>query len=145
MIRRRDFITLLGGATASWPLAAHAQQADRMRRVGVLIEFNEHDSLDFLSHFTRAFAQLGWIDGRNVRIDFRWTASDADRIRTYSKELVDLQPDVILASSTPGTAAVARLTKTVPIIFVTVADPIRAGFVGSLSRPGGESHGLHQS
>jgi putative ABC transport system substrate-binding protein len=140
-MRRRYFLTLLGGA-AAWPLAARAQQGERIRRVGVLIEFNEPDSLDFLSHFTRAFAQLGWIDGRNVRIDFRWTASDVDRIRTYSKELVDLQPDVILASSTPGTAAVARLTKAIPIVFVTVADPIRAGFVASLSRPGGNLTGF---
>jgi putative ABC transport system substrate-binding protein len=140
-MKRRDFITLIGGA-ATWPLVTRAQQSDRMRRVGVLIEFNENDSLDFLSHFTGAFAQLGWIDGRNVRIDFRWTASDVDRIRTYSKELVDLQPDVILASSTPGTAAVARLTQTIPIVFVTVADPVRAGFVASLSRPGGNLTGF---
>jgi putative tryptophan/tyrosine transport system substrate-binding protein len=141
-VGRRKFLAALGGAAAAWPLAARAQQGEGMRRVGVLIEFNENDSRGFLSYFTRAFAQLGWIDGRNVTIDFRWTASDVDRIATYSKELVDLQPNVLLVGSTPATAAVARRTKTIPIVFVTVADPIRAGFVESLPRPGGNLTGF---
>jgi putative ABC transport system substrate-binding protein len=140
-VKRREFITLLSGA-AAWPLAARAQQPERVRRVGMLIEFNESDSSGFLSSFIRAFKDLGWIEGRNVRIDFRWTASDVDRIRRYPQELVDLRPDVIVTGSTPGTAAVARLTKTIPIVFVTVVDPLRAGFVASLPHPGGNLTGF---
>jgi putative ABC transport system substrate-binding protein len=108
MIRRREFIAGLGG-TAAWPVAARAQQG--MRRVGVMVEFDERDSRSFLDQFTRAFEQLGWIEGRNVRIDFRWTASDPERIRALAKEIVGLKPDVILVGSTPGTAAVRRETQ----------------------------------
>jgi putative tryptophan/tyrosine transport system substrate-binding protein len=143
MMRRREFITLLGSA-AAWPLAARAQQPERMRRIGVLSEFDEADPepKTYLSGFTEGLAQLGWTDGRNLKIDVRWTAGSVERMRTFAKELVDLQPDVILSSSTPVTAAVQRETRTIPIVFAVVADPIDAGFVASLSRPGGNLTGF---
>src|ERR1700722_458135 len=142
-LRRREFITLLGGA-ATWPVAARAQQPDRMRRIGVLSEFDEVDpeAKAYLSRFIEGLSQLGWTDGRNVKIDVRWTAGSVERMRTFANELVDLQPDVILSSSTPVTAAVQRETRTIPIVFAVVADPIGAGFVASLSRPGGNLTGF---
>src|ERR1700730_1481711 len=143
-MRRREFVTLIGGATVAWPLAARAQQDDRVRRIGVLIECDENDpeAKAYPSGLTRGLAQLGWTDGRNVRIDIRWAAGSAERMQMFAKELIDLQPDVIVASSTPVTAAVQRETQTIPIVFVTVADPIRAGFVASLPRPGGNLTGF---
>jgi putative ABC transport system substrate-binding protein len=137
-MNRRDTIALIGGA-AIWPVAARAQQGERMRRIGVLSEFDEGDPevRVYLSGLTEGLAQLGWTDGRNVKIDVRWAAGSVERMRTLAKELVDLQPDVILSSSTPATAAVQRETRTIPIVFVVVADPIGAGFVASLSSPGG--------
>src|SRR5258707_14871591 len=120
-MRRREFIAGLGGA-AAWPLAGRAQQADRMRRIGVLMgwEENDPDAKVWLSGFVQALAQLGWTDGRNARIDVRWAADNADRMRMFSKELVDLKPDVILSTSTPDTAALQRETRTIPIVFVIV-------------------------
>jgi putative tryptophan/tyrosine transport system substrate-binding protein len=143
-MKRREFIALLGGAAATVPFAVRAQQAEPMRRIGVLIGFDENDpeAKAYPSGLTRGLAQLGWTDGRNVRIDIRWAAGSVERMKMFAKELVDLQPDVIVASSTPVTAAVQRETRTIPIVFVTVADPIRAGFVTSLSYPGGNLTGF---
>jgi putative ABC transport system substrate-binding protein len=143
-MRRREFVALLGSTAISWPSRTRAQQAEPMRRIGVLIEFAETDpeAKAYPSGLTRGLAQLGWIDGRNVRIDIRWAAANVERTRMFAKELVDLQPDVIVASSTQVTAAVQQETQTIPIVFVTVADPIRAGFVESLARPGGNLTGF---
>jgi putative ABC transport system substrate-binding protein len=143
-MRRRKFLTLLGGAAVACPLTARAQQAGPIRRIGVLIEFDETDpeAKAYPSGLMRGLAQLGWTDGRNVRIDIRWAAGSVERMKVFAQELVALQPDVIVTSSTPVTAAVQRETQTIPIVFVTVADPVRAGFVASLSRPGGNLTGF---
>jgi putative tryptophan/tyrosine transport system substrate-binding protein len=142
-MRRRDVVALVGGA-AAWPLTALAQQSDRMRRVGVLMAFDENDpqTRGWLSNFTQGLAELGWTDGRTVRIDVRWAAGSVDRMRTFAKELVELQPDVILAGTTPVTAALQRETSTIPIVFVLVSDPVGAGFVAGLPRPGGNITGF---
>jgi putative ABC transport system substrate-binding protein len=141
-MRRRAFITLLGGA-AAWPFAARAQQ-QRMRRLGVFMGFVENDPEGalWLSSFTQAFQELGWVDGRSVQIDVRWSASNVERERKLSKELVNLQPDVILAHGTPITAALKRETQTIPIVFGAVADPVGEGFIHSLNRPGGNITGF---
>jgi hypothetical protein len=114
-LRRRDFITLLGGAATTWPLAARAQQGDRVRRIGVLIGSDENDPVfkPRVSVFTQALADLGWTDGRNVRMDLRWAGGDINRIQALAQELVDLQPDLILTSGTPTTAALQRETRTI--------------------------------
>ena len=140
-MRRRAFVALVGGA-AAWPLAARTQQS--MRRVGVLMAFDENDpqTRGWLSNFTQGLAELGWTDGRTVRIDVRWAAGSVDRMRTFAKELVELQPDVILAGATPVTAALQRETSTIPIVFVLVSDPVGAGFVAGLPRPGGNITGF---
>jgi len=140
-MRRREFIAGLAGA-AAWPLAVRAQQSERMRRLGVLIPFEENDEAKgWLSGFTQGLVELGWTDGRDVRIDVRWAGS-IDRARMYAKELVDLQPDVILSQSTPVTAAFQRETRTIPIVFVFVADAVGSGFVASLPRPSGNITGF---
>jgi putative ABC transport system substrate-binding protein len=143
-MRRREFITVVGGAAVSWPLAARAQQPDRMRRIGVLMAFaeNDPDAMAQLSGFLQRLAQLGWTDGRNVRMDLRWAVGSVDRTRMFAKELVDLQPDVILAHATPATAALQRETRTIPIVFAVVSDPVGVGFVASLQRPGGNLTGF---
>ena len=140
---RREFITLLGGA-AAWPIAARAQQGDRVRRIGVLIPGDENDSLwkPPFSAFTQAFAGLGWTDGRNVRMDVRWTGGDVNRVRALAQELVGLQPDIILTAGTTATAAVQRETRTIPIVFAGVADPVATGLVERLDRPGGNVTGF---
>jgi len=145
-MRRRKLITLLGGA-ALWPLVARAQQPDRVRRIGVLMAFGENDPEGTLwvSSFTKGLHELSWIDGRNVRLDVRWAAGRPERIQKFAKELVNLQPDVIVAHGTPVTAALQRETRTIPIVFVTVSDPVGDGFVASLSRPGGNITGFHFS
>jgi putative ABC transport system substrate-binding protein len=143
-MKRRAFITGLGSA-AVWPIAARAQQGDRMRRIGVLIgDLAENDptGVASVSAFTRALEQLGWADGRNVRIDIRWAAADVALNTKFAKELVGFRPDVILSASTPGTAAVKRETQAIPIVFVVVADPISEGFAASLAHPGGNLTGL---
>jgi putative ABC transport system substrate-binding protein len=142
-MRRRQFIAGLGGV-AAWPLAAWAQQPGRVRRVGVLMAFDENDpeAKAYLSGFTQGLAELGWTDGRNLRMDVRWTAGNVDRMRMSAKELLDLQPDVILAHGTPATAAFQRETRTIPIVFASVSDPVGEGFVESLSRPGGNITGF---
>jgi putative tryptophan/tyrosine transport system substrate-binding protein len=143
-MRRRAFIALLGGVVAAWPLAARAQQPERMRRVGVLMP-NAADDPEYqarMAAFLQGLAQLGWIDGRNVRIDTRWGVADADRIRKYAAELIALAPDVILAHSSGALAPLLQATRTVPIVFTNVADPVGAGYVDSLARPGGNATGF---
>ena len=143
-MRRREFITLLGGAAAAWPLAARAQQGERMRRIGVLMSLaaDDPEGQARIAAFLQALQQLGWTDGRNVRIDTRWAAGDADRIRRYAAELVALAPDVILASGASTVGPLLQATRTVPIVFAQVADPVGAGFVDSLARPGGNATGF---
>jgi ABC-type uncharacterized transport system substrate-binding protein len=142
-MRRREFITLVGG-TAAWPLAARAQQPDKMRRIGVLMGYEESDpeAKGFLAGFTQSLAELGWTDGRNLRMDVRWAPGSVERMRTFAKELVELQPDVILANSTPVTAAFQRETRTIPIVFAVASDPVGSGFTASLARPGGNITGF---
>jgi len=144
MMRRREFITLLGGAATAWPLAARAQQSERMRRVGALSPLPADDpgAKARIAAFLEGLAQLGWTDGRNVRIDTRWGAGDNDRIRRYAAELVALEPDVILATATATVAPLQQATRTVPIVFASVIDPVGAGFVASMARPGGNITGF---
>src|SRR5262249_20197569 len=144
VIGRREFIALLGGAAAAWPLAARAQQPERMRRIGVLMP-SAADDPEFqarITAFLQGLAQLGWHDGRTVRIHPRWGAADADRVRKYAAELVALAPDVILANSSAAIAPFLQATRTVPIVFTAVADPVGAGYVDSLARPGGNATGF---
>jgi putative ABC transport system substrate-binding protein len=143
MIQRRDFITLLGGA-AVWPLAASAQQGNRVRRIGVLMGGVEGDPLanPNFSAFTRALAGLGWADGRNVRMDLRRHGDEINLIRALAQELVGLQPDIILTSSTPATVALQRATRTIPLVFVYVSDPVASDIVERLDRPGGNITGF---
>jgi putative ABC transport system substrate-binding protein len=142
-MRRRELIAGLGSMTA-WPLVARAQQPDRVRQVGVLTSFDENDpeAKTYLDEFMKALGELGWTDGRNVRMDVRWAGGSVDRARMYAKELVDLQPDLILAESTPQTAALQRETRTIPIVFVNVSDPVGSGFIAGLAHPGGNFTGL---
>jgi putative tryptophan/tyrosine transport system substrate-binding protein len=128
----------------AWPLAARAQQADRVRRVGVLMNLTADDpeASTRVTALAQGLQQLGWTDGRNVRIDYRWGAADADRSRKYAAELVTLAPDVILASGTPAVAALQQATRTVPIVFVNAVDPVGAGLVDSLAQPGGNATGF---
>jgi len=142
-IGRRQFMAALGGA-AAWPLATRAQQGDRMRRIGVLMPGDENDALAKarLSAFTQALAGLGWTVGRNVRMDLRWGGDDSERIRALAQELVGLQPDIIVTGGTPATAAVQRETRTIPIVFASVADPVASGIVPRLNQPGGNVTGF---
>jgi putative tryptophan/tyrosine transport system substrate-binding protein len=142
-LQRRKFITLLGGA-AVWPIAARAQQRERVRRIGVLMHLAADDAEGQSRHaaFLQGLQELGWSVGRNVRVDTRWSGGDADRFRRYAAELIALAPDVILASTTPATAALQQATRTVPIVFVAVTDPVSGGFVASLARPEGNTTGF---
>jgi putative ABC transport system substrate-binding protein len=145
-VKRREFITLVGGA-ATWPLPARAQSTDRMRRIGVLMNTSVDDpeGQARLTAFLQELAQLGWIEGRNMRIDYRWAAGrDVDLFHKYVPELVALAPDVILASGFPSMVALHPVTRSVPVVFVLVADPVGAGFVESLARPGGNITGFTQ-
>ncbi len=138
-MKRREFMTLLA-VVAGWPMAAGAQQPVRMPRIGVLMGFPESDlqAQSYIAAFRDGLQKLGWTDGRNVRIDTRWaTPAEADTMQGYAKELVALQPDLILSHTTPTTAAVLQQTRTIPIVFATVTDPVGSGFVASLPRPGG--------
>ena len=143
-MRRREFITLLGGTAATWPLAARAEQSDRMRRIGVLMGFAESDptAQSWIAAFQNALVKLGWTEGSNLRIELWWAAADPDEIRSFAKELVDLRPDAIFDQTTPVTGALASETQTIPIVFVYVADPIGSGFAPSLARPGGNITGF---
>ena len=142
-MRRREVITLLRGA-AAWPLAAHAQQPDRMRLIGVLMGYAESDrtAQSWLAAFRAALPKLGWTVGSNLRIELRWSADDADRMRTLAKELVDLQPNAILGVTTPVVRALARETRTISIVFTGVSDPIGSGFAANLAHPGGNITGF---
>jgi putative tryptophan/tyrosine transport system substrate-binding protein len=143
MIGRREFITLLGGAAAAWPLAAHAQ-ADRVPRIGMLqpLAVDDPEAQLRVSAVNGRLKELGWADGSNVHIDYRWTSGSAALMRTQAAELVSLKPDVILGASTPVVAALRNETSTIPIVFVQVIDPVAAGFVTSLARPGGNVTGI---
>jgi putative tryptophan/tyrosine transport system substrate-binding protein len=145
-VKRRAFITLLGGAVAAWPLAARAQQGERMRRIGVLMPFAA-DNLDLgqarFAALREGLEKLGWTEGRNIRIDTRWTTTgDVESMQRFAKELVALQPDLILTQSTPITATLLQETRTIPIVFALVADPIGSGFVASFPQPGGNVTGF---
>jgi putative ABC transport system substrate-binding protein len=143
-MKRREFITLLGGAAVAWSVAAHAQQTERVRRIGVLTSSAESDQegQSSVAAFREVLRKLGWMEGRNSEIDIRWAAADVELMKRFAKELVTLQPDLILTSSTPATAAMLQQTRTIPIIFVLVADPVGSGFVASLPRPGGNATGF---
>jgi putative tryptophan/tyrosine transport system substrate-binding protein len=143
-MRRREFITLLGSAAAVWPFAARAQQPDGMRRIGVLITALESDSeyQTYISNLRKELQNLGWAEGRNLRIDYRWGALNLESRRQFAKELVAMQPDVIFSQNTPTTATLHQQTQTVPIVFVLVSDPIGSGFVTSFPRPGGNITGF---
>src|SRR5262245_31208337 len=143
-MRRREFITLLGGAAATLPVAGRAQQPERVRRIGVLMSLaaDDKEGQARLAAFLQGLQELGWIDGRNVRFDTRWGAGDNERARKYIAELVALTPDVILASGGSLVAPLLQATRTVPIVFTQTPDPVRAGIVVSLARPGGNATGL---
>src|SRR5262245_11427585 len=144
-MRRRDFITLIGGAAAAWPLAARVQQAERMRRVGALMAFaaDDPETPGRVAAFAQGLQQLGWSVGDNVRIDYRWAVSDGDRTR-YAADLVALAPDVILATAGSAVGALQQASRTIPIVFVTTIDPVGGGWVASLARPGGNATGFAQ-
>jgi len=146
MIGRRGFITLLGGAAAAWPFAASAQQIERMRRIGMLMNLaaDDPESLRRITAFVQRLQQLGWTDGHNMRIDARWGAGDADRYRTLATELLALAPDVIVVATTSVTGVVRSATRPVPIVFVQVIDPVGGGFVDNLAKPGGNVTGFMQ-
>jgi putative ABC transport system substrate-binding protein len=143
-VRRRDFITLLGGAAATWPLAARAQQGERMRHIGVLMNLTAADpeGQARVAAFLQALQGSGWTEGHNVRIETRWSAGDPDRARTYAAELVALAPDVILADGGTDVGPLLKATRTLPIVFVNVTDPVGGGYVESLARPGGNASGF---
>ena len=143
-MKRREFISLLGGAAAAWPLAARAQPTDQKRRVGVLMHMSENhaEGQARVAAFREGLQELGWIDGRNLRLEVRWGVGDAERIRRFAAELVALRADVIFASASNTVAALQKATRTVPIVFAAVIDPIGAGFVESMARPGGNSTGF---
>jgi putative ABC transport system substrate-binding protein len=147
-LQRREFITLLGGAAAVWPLSTSAQQPDRMRRIGVLMGHAESD-LEAQAHiaaFWEGLQKLGWTEGRNTKINTRWaTPGDAEAMQRFAKELVTLKPDVILSNTTPTTTALLQQTRTIPIVFAIVGDPIGSGFVESFPRPSGNVTGFNVS
>src|SRR5215831_20760627 len=145
-LRRREFITLLGGAAAAWPLAARAQQADRVRLLVAMMGGRNADTdpegRAWSAAFRQALQELGWVEGRNFRADYRWPSGDLDRMRAIAKEFVDLKPDVMLASDTPSVEALLREPRTIPIVFTNLADPVGTGLVRSLARPGGNATGF---
>jgi ABC-type uncharacterized transport system substrate-binding protein len=143
-MQRRRFITLLGGAAAAWPMATRAQQAERMRRVGVLMNGDATDAQSqlWLAAFVQGLRQLGWVEGQNLRMEIRWNAGDTALARTHVAELVGLMPDVILAVTTISLEIARQATNTIPIVFVQVGDPVAQGFVASLPKPGGNLTGF---
>jgi putative ABC transport system substrate-binding protein len=145
-MRRREFITLLGGAAVASPWAAHAQQADRMRRIGVLsgLAADDPQGKATIAAFLQSLQQLGWADGRNAAIDYRWGGGNADDMRKYATELVALRPDVMLATGGASVGPLLQASRTIPIVFANVPDPVGSGFVESLSRPGGNATGFVQ-
>ena len=143
-MRRREFITLLGGAAAAWPLAARAQQPGEIRRIGALMPFAKDDREDQLRRaaLQHSLQQLGWFEGRNIHIEYRWFGGEPARARAMGRELLELKSELIVAAGTPGLAALAQETRTVPVVFVAVSDPVGQGFVASLARPGGNATGF---
>jgi putative tryptophan/tyrosine transport system substrate-binding protein len=143
-VRRREFFTLLSGAAAAWPLAARAQQADRMRRIGVLLNLAADDPMGQarVAAFVQGLQAAGWSDGRNVRIDTRWAAADPGNYRKYAAELIALGSDVVLASTTAAVAQLQQASRAVPIVFVSVIDPVGSGLIASMARPGGNVTGF---
>src|SRR5436190_1460118 len=142
-MKRREFISLIGGA-AAWPLTARAQQGERMRRIGVLVSRAQDDpeGQAQVAVFAQTLRSLGWTTGRNVQLDIRWGAAEAASSRRYAAEMVALAPDVILTASSSATVAVQEATRTLPVVFVNVSDPVGAGYVASLARPGGNITGF---
>ena len=143
-MRRRELITLIGGATVAWPLSVRAQQPEQMRRVGVLMGWPESDAVaqGQVAAFRAGLQGLGWTEGRNIRFDYRWAALDAEAMHRFAKELIALKPDLILSQTTPSTATLLQHTRTIPIIFGVASDPVGSGFVASLARPGGNVTGF---
>jgi putative ABC transport system substrate-binding protein len=146
-MKRREFIALVGGVAAAWPFSASAQQSDRVRRIGVLMSLavTDPESQERKIAFEQGLKELGWIDGRNVRIEYRWVAGDAGNARKFAAELVALEPDVILVSGGAIVAPLLQLTHTVPVVFTQTPDPVGAGFVDSVARPGGNATGFTNS
>src|SRR5262250_84249 len=144
-LRRREFMSLLGSASA-WPLAARAQHGERVRRLAVMMGGRNADTdpegRAWFSAFRQGLEELGWVEGRNFRADYRWPAGDLDRMRAIAKEFVDLKPDVIFAGNTPSVEALLRETRTIPIVFANIADPVGTGLIESLARPGGNATGF---
>ena len=145
-MRRRDFIKCIAGSAVAWPVVTHAQQPDQIRRIGVIMSYSDNDpeGRPRLAALVQGLQELGWTDGRNIHIDYRYTAGDAERTRKYATELVALAPDVILAGNTSTVGALQQATRTVPIVFAGVVDPVGGGFVDSLARPGGNITGFTQ-
>jgi len=143
-MKRRHLITLLGGSVLAWPLAPRAQQSEHMRQIGVLMAFPENDpeAQSWAAGFREELGKLGWTEGHNIQIDTRWATADVESLQRFAKQLVALQPDLILTGSTPATAAMRQQTNTIPIVFAMVGDPVGSGFVASLSRPGGNLTGF---
>jgi putative ABC transport system substrate-binding protein len=143
-MRRREFITLIGGAAAAWPLAARGQQPERMRRIGILTLFTEsdHEARSWTNALVQRLQELGWTDGRNLYIDYRWAADESSRAPVLAQELLKLQPDVIVACGGPAAIAIAQATHSVPIVFVQLVDPVSLGLVGNLAHPGGNVTGF---
>jgi putative ABC transport system substrate-binding protein len=143
-VKRREFIALLGGAAAAWPVAARAQQGQRLRRIGFMMVYAEADTEGQvrMTAFRSALQEMGWTEGHNIRIDYRWKAGEPGRAGEYARDLLALMPDVILANGTPALAALQKATRDVPIVFVTITDPVGAGYVQSLSRPGANITGF---
>ena len=143
-MRRREFITALGGVAAAWPLAASAQQTMHVRHVGVFMAYAENDpeARDYVEAFNNGMKELRWTEGRDIRIDFHWATGDVNRMRSLAKQLVEQKPDVIVSNTTPVTATLLRETRTIPVVFVIVSDPVGSGFVAGLSHPGGNATGF---
>jgi putative ABC transport system substrate-binding protein len=144
-MRRRDFVTLLSGAAVAWPIAAQAQQPERTRRIGLLAPYNDDRDTRvqaYLPAFKQRLHELGWIEGRNIRFDYRFTGQDAERIRVGAEELIALAPDIIVVWANPAAAILRRATQTIPIVFTTVSDPVGGGFVANLAHPGGNITGF---
>jgi putative tryptophan/tyrosine transport system substrate-binding protein len=143
-MRRREFIKTIAGSVIAWPLAVRAQQGEQVRRVGMLSLLAETDPQQqtWTSAFRQRLNELGWIEGRNIHVDYRWAAGSVDRVQLFAKELIALNPDVLVSVTTPATAALQRETKTIPIIFTDVSDPVGSGFVASLANPGGNITGF---